>query len=60
MEKFTHFRCMGCKIIKTLEFRVNNHWVGWDKDGNIKKVDNHCCPDCGSNDLIYRSPGVDG
>ncbi len=55
----THFRCNKCRVILPLEDRVNKPWTGWNGDGTLTKVANHCCPDCGSNDLVMRAPGAD-
>ncbi len=59
MKTETHFRCMKCRVILPLEERENKPWTGWKADGTLTKVDNYCCPDCGSNDLVIRAPGVD-
>lgn len=62
MADHTHFRCMSCNEIQPLNARENNVWTGWTYvDGKMKLVpiNNYCCPLCGSNDLIFRAPGVD-
>jgi Zn finger protein HypA/HybF involved in hydrogenase expression len=55
----THFRCKKCRVILPLESRENKPWTGWKAGGELVKVDNFCCPECGSNDLVLRAPGVD-
>ncbi len=55
MGKDTHFRCMKCRVILPIEARKNKHWNGWKLSGEYVRVDNFCCPECGSNDLVYRN-----
>ncbi len=62
MSKQTHFKCMNCQIVLPLDQRANKPWTGWriSKNGSILiQTANFCCPDCGSNDLVVRAPGVD-
>lgn len=59
MEKPTHFRCIRCKVILPVKDMINKPWNGWNAKGEIVKVDNFTCPECGSNDLVMRAVGVD-
>ena len=56
--EITHFRCGACRVILPIGDLINRPWVGWDKSGAVQ-ANNWCCPDCGSNDIIYRAPGAD-
>jgi len=58
VEMDTHYRCKKCRVIGRVEELVNRPWTGW-RNGDLVKVPNLCCPDCGSNDLLMRAPGVD-
>ena len=52
--------CMSCKVRMPIDTLVNNAWHGWklNKRGEsvATKIDNLCCPTCGTNDIRYVSP----
>jgi len=57
MTKQTYFRCMGCRApVRPSTESINRPWTGWNSDGSTVLVDNKCCPECGSNDLVYFVP----
>lgn len=55
---FTHFRCRACRAISPIADLIDQPWFGWNAAG-IQRAQNLCCPDCGSNDIIFRAPESD-